>query len=61
MADDKDRSYLDENLTEREKNSGRTRFPLPEEEGHGGKDGVKPGETMEPRRPNESGDGDRRS
>ncbi|HJQ21824.1 MAG TPA: hypothetical protein VJ867_15850 [Gemmatimonadaceae bacterium] len=62
MSNEKaDRSYLDENLSEREKDSGRTRFPLPEEEGHGGRDGVKNGETLNPDRPDEFGDGDRRS
>jgi hypothetical protein len=59
MTDEKNPSYLDENLSEREKNSGRTRFPTPEEEGNG--DGKKTGETMNPKRPDEFGDGDRRS
>lgn len=60
MADEnKDRSYLDENLSEREKESGRTRLPMPETEGQG--DGKSRRETLNPDRPDEFGDGDRRS
>jgi len=60
MADqNKDKSYLDENLSEREKKSGRTRLPGPETEGEGrGKETQRP---MNPERPDEFGDGDRRS
>ena len=54
-------SYLDENLSEKERESGRTRLPLPETEGSGsGKQG-KERETTNPDRPDEFGDGDRRS
>lgn len=53
-------SYLDENLTESEKQDGRTRVPSPEQEGEG--KGKTPGEkVMNPQRPDEFGDGDRRS
>jgi hypothetical protein len=67
---EKDSSYLDENLSEREKESGRTRLPMPEEEGRGeGKTAEPPypGDGNEDRsdrdfeRPDEFGDGDRRS
>jgi len=59
MPDEQKPSYLDENLNEREKESGRTRLPLPETEGTGeGKEGQK---TKNPDRPDEFGDGDRRS
>lgn len=62
------KSYLDENLSEREKDSGRTRLPLPEQEGDGqGKQAEQPYPGREDRsssdfeRPDEFGDGDRRS
>jgi hypothetical protein len=62
MADEnrrKDRSYEDENLSDREKDSGRTRLPMPEEEDEAkGKQGA---DTLNPDRPDEFGDGDRRS
>lgn len=61
-------SYLDENLSEREKQSGQTRIPTPEREGNGeGKTTEQPYPGEEQRndrdfeRPDEFGDGDRRS
>jgi hypothetical protein len=58
---EKDERYLDENLTEKEKESGRTRLPMPETEGTGsGKKGQER-VTTNPDRPDEFGDGDRRS
>ena len=51
-------SYLDENLSESEK-QGQTRVPAPEQEGNG--DGKSREKTMNPDRPDEFGDGDRRS
>lgn len=62
MADerkDTDRSYLDENLTDEEKEGGHTRLPQPEEEGWGR--GKRAEQPMNPERPDEFGDGDRRS
>jgi hypothetical protein len=68
MADDK--SYLDENLSQDEKESGRTRLPMPEEEGQGAGKAAEapyPGDRNADRsdkdfeRPDEFGDGDRRS
>ena len=62
MADEQKPSYLDENLSEREKQSGQTRLPMPEEEGSGdGKERTEPPKTLNPDRPDEFGDGDRRS
>lgn len=67
---EKNPSYLDENLSEGEKERGRTRLPMPEEEGRGdGKsaEAPYPGDRNEDRsdrnfeRPDEFGDGDRRS
>lgn len=55
----RDRSYLDENLTDEEKESGRTRLPQPEEKGRG--EGKRAERPMNPERPDEFGDGDRRS
>ena len=62
------KSYLDENLSEREKESGRTRLPMPEEEeGREEKKAEQPYPGKEDRsssdfeRPDEFGDGDRRS
>jgi hypothetical protein len=61
MAEEKRERYLDENLSDEEKESGRTRLPMPETEGTGsGKQG-KTRETTNPDRPDEFGDGDRRS
>ncbi|HYC49794.1 MAG TPA: hypothetical protein VEB19_01670 [Gemmatimonadaceae bacterium] len=67
MGGNKD-GYLDENLSEHEKESGRTRLPMPEEEGRGeGKRAEQPYPGREDRsssdyeRPDEFGDGDRRS
>ena len=67
MAENKE-GYLDENLSQREKDSGRTRLPMPEEEGRGGgKQAEQPYPGREDRsspdfeRPDEFGDGDRRS
>ena len=59
MAEKREKpSYLDENLNDEEK-QGQTRVPAPEQEGNGdGKAGEKP---MSPDRPDEFGDGDRRS
>lgn len=63
-------SYLDENLSDSEKQSGQTRVPSPEQEGEGrGKsaEAPYPGTAEEDRsdrnfeRPDEFGDGDRRS
>ena len=69
-------SYLDENLSRDEKESGRTRQPMPADEGEGEEDGEGagksaeapyPGDRNEDRsdkdfeRPDEFGDGDRRS
>ena len=51
-------SYLDENLSESEK-QGQTRVPAPEQEGNG--QGKTNERTMNPDRPDEFGDGDRRS
>ena len=57
-------SYLDENLSEQEKQSGQTRLPQPNEEGdlreepYPGKEGRN---RKEFERPDEFGDGDRRS
>lgn len=51
-------SYLDENLSEKEK-EGQTRIPAPEQEGSGSGKGRE--KTMNPDRPDEFGDGDRRS
>jgi hypothetical protein len=51
-------SYLDENLSESEK-QGQTRVPAPEQEGNG--DGKSREKAMNPDRPDEFGDGDRRS
>lgn len=60
MADPNEKpSYLDENLSDEEKKSGHTRLPMPEEEGRSeGKEAQQP---MNPDRPDEFGDGDRRS
>ena len=59
MADNKEKpSYLDENLSEAEK-QGQTRVPAPEQEGNG--QGKAREKTMNPDRPDEFGDGDRRS
>ena len=55
---DRTPSYLDENLSESEK-QGQTRVPAPEQEGAG--EGKATGKTMNPQRPDEFGDGDRRS
>ena len=64
MADDvnrrKDRSYEDENVTEQEK-SGHTRLPQPEEKDEGQNEGLGGSKTLNPDRPDEFGDGDRRS
>jgi hypothetical protein len=67
MAENKE-GYLDENLSTHEKDSGRTRLPMPEEEGRGeGKQAERPYPGPEDRsspdfeRPDEFGDGDRRS
>lgn len=61
-------SYLDENLSEQEKKRGQTRVPSPEQEGNGqGKSAEQPYPGPEERngrdfeRPDEFGDGDRRS
>ncbi len=51
-------SYLDENLNDEEKH-GQTRVPAPEQEGNG--QGKSREKTMNPDRPDEFGDGDRRS
>jgi len=70
MTNDEKPSYLDENLTEMDKQSGQTRLPQPEQEGNDqGKQTEKPypGGSEEDRsdrnfeRPDEFGDGDRRS
>ena len=55
--------YLDENLSEEEKQSGRTRLPSPEEEGleGGGRNQDRESVKQSPDRPDESDDGDRRS
>jgi hypothetical protein len=60
MDDDKSLWYDDENLTDEEKESGRTRVPEPNEEGKGAGKDAKP-HTTNPDRPDEFGDGDRRS
>jgi hypothetical protein len=64
MAGEKDLEYGDENLTERERQSGHTSLPQPEEEGRGEgkseKDPMSP-DRLNPDRPDEFGDGDRRS
>jgi hypothetical protein len=60
MAEEKKERYLDENLTDEEKESGRTRLPTPNEEAKGAGKDAKP-HTMNPDRPDEFGDGDRRS
>ena len=67
MADNERPSYLDENLTEKDKESDQTRLPQPEQEGGEGKRAEKPYPGDEHRndkdfeRPDEFGDGDRRS
>jgi hypothetical protein len=58
---EKDERYLDENLTDKEKESGRTRLPMPEEEGTGSGKKAKEPATTNPDRSDEFGDGDRRS
>jgi len=59
MADKNEKpSYLDENLSETEK-QGQTRVPAPEQEGSG--QGKSREKTMNPQRADETGDGDRRS
>ena len=66
MPDEKP-SYLDENLTDAEKEAGRTRLPAPNEEGKdiGGNEEPYPGKENRAdkdfERPDEFGDGDRRS
>ena len=55
---EQDKSYLDENVTEEEKEGGKTRLPQPEEEGYPGKEN-RADKNYE--RPDEFGDGDRRS
>jgi hypothetical protein len=61
------RSYLDENLSEREKDSGRTRLPMPEDGSGEEQKAEQPYPGREDRsssdfeRPDEFGDGDRRS
>jgi hypothetical protein len=57
---DQQKSYLDENLTEKEKEGGRTRLPTPETQKEGSGKESKP-QTLNPDRPDEFGDGDRRS
>jgi hypothetical protein len=63
MADDVKRSYLDENLTDAEKESGRVRQPNAADEAErpypGGKEENRADKRFE--RPDEFGDGDRRS
>lgn len=67
MADQKEQpSYMDENLTEREKQGGRTRQPSSAEPAEGADaEQPYPGEEHRDRkhfeRPDEFGDGDRRS
>jgi len=56
--DEEKPSYLDENLTEEEKESGRTRLPMPKEEPYPGEEN-RADRNFE--RPDEFGDGDRRS
>lgn len=56
--DEKKPSYLDENLTEEEKERGRTRLPTPKEEPYPGEEN-RADRNFE--RPDEFGDGDRRS
>jgi hypothetical protein len=59
MADEKKR-YGDENLSDEEEESGRLRQPSPKEEPPGtGRDTKL--DTLDPDRPDEFGDGDRRS
>lgn len=66
MSDEKP-SYLDENLTEQDKKSGQTRLPQPNEAGEVTEKGKDPYPGQEDRsdksfeRPDEFGDGDRRS
>jgi hypothetical protein len=67
MADEKE-GYLDENLTEKEKESGRLRQPTEEGEPVDTSRDTKfdtsrdtKFDTMNPDRPDEFGDGDRRS
>ncbi len=59
MPEEKGR-YEDENLTEQEKDSGRLRQPSPQEERTGTEQDTKL-DTLNPDRPDEFGDGDRRS
>lgn len=68
MANSEKPSYMDENLTEKDKESGQTRLPQPEQEGNRQeKRAEKPYPGDEHRddkdfeRPDEFGDGDRRS
>jgi hypothetical protein len=53
-------SYDDENLSDKEKDSGRLRQPGPKGEPTGTKQDTKL-DTLNPDRPDEFGDGDRRS
>jgi hypothetical protein len=60
MDDAKNDRFLDEDLIDDEKDSGRTQLPTPNEEGKGAGKDAKP-HTLNPDRPDEFGDGDRRS
>jgi len=60
MADEKNDRYDDENLTDEEKESGRLRQPNPNDEHTGAGPDTKL-DTLNPDRPDEFGDGDRRS
>ena len=57
---DKEKSYEDENLTDDEKEGGRLRQPSPKQEPTGTGADTKL-DTLNPDRPDEFGDGDRRS
>jgi hypothetical protein len=59
MADESKPSYLDENLSEEEKKEGQTRLPMPNEEGN--YPGKENRADKDFERPDEFGDGDRRS
>ena len=64
MPETNDKSYLDENLTDEEKRSGKTRLPQPNEEGELREEPYPGKEDRSDKnfeRPDEFGDGDRRS
>jgi hypothetical protein len=61
MTDEKNDRYLDENLSDEERRSGRLRQPGPAEERTGTGQDTKSDKSAYPERDDEFGDGDRRS